>query len=121
MKSGLDVNLLSLMIRRVWEKSFPKVPLTEEQLALCVEDWSQCRSTTHVFDALQVVRKKQRGPIVNRLTVEDGEDLADVIRVYATAVLRNSGKLPMPTPKYRQMRSYPTLDEIIAGGGYVEL
>jgi hypothetical protein len=50
-----------------------------------------------IWSALETTRKKQRGPIANRLTVNDGDDLADIIRIYTTAVLRNRGKLPAET------------------------
>lgn len=107
---------LKITIGTLWSKWFPKVPITAEQLAECAQEWSDCRSTMDVFHALEVTRKKQRGPRINRLTVEDGDDLADVIRIYTTAVLRSMGKLPAPVK--RTYSNIPTLEQIISGGGY---
>jgi hypothetical protein len=87
---------LEISIRHLWAKWFARVPVTDEQIAECVEAWLPCKSTMDIWSALETTRKKQRGPIANRLTVNDGDDLADIIRVYTTAVLRGRGKLPAP-------------------------
>jgi hypothetical protein len=108
---------LKITVRNLFSKWFPKVPTTDAQLSECAQEWSHCKSTMDVFHALEVTRKKQRGPRDDRLTVEDGDDLADVIRIYTTAVLRGMGKLPAPT-KRTYSSSIPTPAQIIAGGGY---
>jgi hypothetical protein len=61
-------------------------------LGLCWRMITTMQATLDVSNALKIVSKKQRGPVANRLRVDDGDDLADVIRAYTTAILRGGAK-----------------------------
>jgi hypothetical protein len=103
---------LKISLRNLFTKLFPKLPVSDAQIARCAQEWQGCASILDILSALNITRKAQRRIVVDEV------DLTDVLIGYTTSILRNSGSLP-EKPAWKQ--NYPTLEEIVAGGGYDEI